>query len=79
MDHPIDEDGIRLRITLVKSALISVDAQIVGAGVNYRENSETEFEKEGNWAIMYLAQVYAQGLLDELEGLEKVLEKIKSA
>ena len=75
LDEHLLED-IQLRITLLKQAQMTLDAQIVGAGALYRQAQENEDDvaKSVHWGLMYVAQVYMHGILDELNGLELTLK-----
>lgn len=72
-----DLEDIQLRITLLKQVLMTLDAQITGAGALYRQAQENEDDlaKSTHWATMYIAQVYMHGVLDEIIGLEVTLKK----
>ncbi len=71
-----DREDIQFRITLLKQATITLDAQIRGAGELYKQAQENEDDlaKSVHWSSMYMAQVYMHGILDELEGLELTLK-----
>ena len=58
---------------------VSIDASILGAGeLNRRaEQREDEYETEAAWTIMYLAQVYAHGIMDEVDGLVELRDKLE--
>ena len=75
LDEHLLED-IQLRITLLKQAQMTLDAQIVGAGALYRQAQENEDDvaKSVHWGSMYVAQVYMHGILDEVNGLELTLK-----
>ena len=71
-----DLEDIRNRITLLKQAQMTLDAQILGAGELYKRAQELEddFAKKLHWTSMYMAQVYMHGILDEVNALELTLK-----
>ena len=75
LDEHLLED-IQLRITLLKQAQMTLDAQIVGAGALYRQaqKNEDDVAKSVHWESMYVAQVYMHGILDDVNGLELTLK-----
>lgn len=75
LDGP-DLEDIRNRITLLKQAQMTLDAQILGAGELYMRAQELEDDlaKSLHWSSMYMAQVYMHGILDEVNALELTLK-----
>ena len=76
-DLTIEE--IDKRLEILRASLLTLDASILGAGeLNRRaEQREDEYEIKAAWTIMYMAQVYAHGIMDEVDGLVELRDNLE--
>lgn len=67
---------IRSKIKLVEYDLARLDSTIKVAGLKFAEAENEGINTEPYWTAMYLSQVYAVGLEQELAGLKQKLKSL---
>lgn len=68
---------IEYKIKLLEGALDVIDLTIVGGGIKYSETGPSGGDASIFWAAMYISEVYAIGVHQELDELRKILENNK--